>query len=149
MNEKIEVHESPLQKLYTDKKALRSRTEELLAQLLGQFLEIEKESGQFYFRQCFYKLSSRDQVLILLYGQLARNLLGIDEEVGLRQRDISAILTNIPEGTIKSNLHGLRKSHLVKISGGLNIAEERKLDSLINEFSKKGEVPERPNGAVS
>jgi len=111
--QRLEKNENPLAALLTDPVQNKGYTEKLLVEVLGDYLKIEKDSGEFALQPEFFDLETRKQVAILLCGQLAKKMLGLSDEVGLSQSEVINGLSHIPDGTVKSILNELRKMSFV------------------------------------
>lgn len=106
--------QSSLQDLLIDENQLN---EELLAEVLSEYVRIGKDSGGLYPRAPFSELNSFRKTAVILLAQHAREALGLAESEWLKPSEIAKI-SKIKKGTIHPAVRELEDMGLAENDDG-------------------------------
>jgi len=135
-------NKSPLEDLVVDTASRVERSEQVLKEILKEFVEITKEDGSLNLLPAAFDLSPQSTILILLCGRLAQKLLGKlpkNQDEKMTQDEIIKRLPTINEGTIKSSLNRLRrpKNRLIDKENGKNFVRLQQLERIKRKIDKE------------
>lgn len=106
--------QASLQDLLVDEEQLN---EELLAEVLSNYIRIGQDSGGLYPKETFSELNSFRKTAIILLAQHAKEALGLAESEWLKPSEISEI-SKIKKGTIHPAVRELEDRDLAESQDG-------------------------------
>jgi hypothetical protein len=106
--------QTKLEDLLVDEEALN---EELLAQTVGEYVQIGKDSGDLIPNEKYNDLTSKKKIVVALLAQKARFELDMVEDEWLAPSEISK-LTGVKTGTIYPSVRDLADEDIVRGDDG-------------------------------
>lgn len=106
--------QSSLEDLLVDEEQLN---EELLANTVGEYVNIGKDSGNLVPKEVYNDLNSKEKTVVALLAQKARFELGMAEEEWLTPSDLSE-LSGVKKGTIYPAVRDLADKGVVRDEDG-------------------------------